>query len=220
MSNPSVVQTVQTPFGNHPFVYDFQEGFSIKPAVICSFLAHQRSWEPLPSDQLPDDINAMFRIQPHIRDTLSARVHTLLYQALAADGPSAIPWTFPSQDVLQSFYNVFERRVWRLYPCIHPKLTTERTDTAAPDDYGILLAVMLVLGCLASSFAEACSFAGEMAYLIRMSINERAARDESYLANMHVVGAWVLQTIFSTWSGVKMHAELAEAFHGAFATVG
>ncbi|KAB5549531.1 hypothetical protein GE09DRAFT_1126787 [Coniochaeta sp. 2T2.1] len=219
----AATRNTRSPYANYPFIYHFKPGRPIDLAVICEFLYPQPCWNRIKSlGSLLEPIHLpQWVISGAVRDGISARVYGMLSRRLEQFHARTIPQSFPPLETIQVCFQAYQRNFAALYPIIHPStfLESSRTNRDSYNDTGILFTAIMTLGCLGLPVQESRPFSIELAYLVRITINESAERDESNLANKWVLSAWVLMTIFSAWSGVKRHSELAEAFHGVFSTV-
>ncbi|KAK5101050.1 hypothetical protein LTS08_004656 [Lithohypha guttulata] len=215
--------STKTPYANHPFIYHFKTGRPIDISIICSFLHPQPCWNQITSlgSFLKVIHPQQWVVSGAIRDGISARVYGMLSRRLEHSYSKTIPQSFPPLETIQVCFQAYQRNFAGLYPIIHPSTLSESwwTSKDAENDIGILFTAIMTLGCLGLPIQEPRQFAIELTYLIRIAINESAERDESNLEDKWVLSAWLLMTVFSAWSGVKRHSELAEAFHGVFSTV-
>lgn len=212
------------PYANYPYVHQPKQGPIVRVSLICDFLHDTTSWKRICELKQERHVRTTFNpvIAHGIRDTISARMHAMLSKALENDTLREIPHLFPPLETLQSLFHVYWTTFGTIYPIVHPSTFSEAiwASNQAYADIGLFLSTLMVLGSLMVPTQEARLFAVEMAFLIRNMINETMTRDENQLNDKWTVSAAILITVFSSWSGNKRHAELAEAFRGAFTTVG
>lgn len=206
------------PYANSPFEYRFKRGPTINARRICEFLHDRASWQQvnLVSAGLKPNGALAVRIIGAFRDTIAARVHGMLYKLLDRNDFDCVPHLFPPLESIQSCFATYQKTFQPLYPIIHPATLSELScDNEDPyADPGLYLTTGMALGCLVIPLEKVRSFAIELAYLIRMTITNDAAQDESRLTDKWVLSAWIMAMVFSAWSGVKRHMELAEAYKG------
>ncbi|KFX98662.1 hypothetical protein O988_04246 [Pseudogymnoascus sp. VKM F-3808] len=149
-----------------------------------------------------------------LRDTIAARIHGMLYKLLERDEFRKLPHLFPPLETIQSFFDAYQKSISPVYPVVHPTTFSEFNweDEDSYADIGIFLTTVMAMGCLITPVEEARSFSIELGYLIRITITEGAFQDETRLTDKWVVGAWIMIMVFSAWSGIKRHMELAEAY--------
>lgn len=215
----------ESPYANDPLVYQFKRGRPIDPGKVCAFLHPQPAWKHLAA--LRNRLSGIAHVPQWgacdvIRDSVFARVFGMLSKRID-QGPHhhKIPHSFPPLATIDTFFEACSRGISALYPIIHTLTFSENAWSRQEphNDTGILFTAIVALGCLGLPFHEPRAFSIELAYLIRLTINDEVERDECSLADKWVLSAWILMTIFSAWAGVKRHSEVAEAFHGVFSTV-
>ncbi|KAH8703172.1 hypothetical protein BGW36DRAFT_368925 [Talaromyces proteolyticus] len=145
----------------------------------------------------------------------------MLYKLLDRNEFMRIPHLFPPLETIQSLFIAYRAAFLPLYPIAHTSMFSESSwDTNNPyADIGIFLTTAMVLGCLVTPVEEARLFSTELGYLIRLTITEGATQDETRLTDKWVLSAWVMITVFSAWSGIKRHMEMAEAYKGILSAV-
>lgn len=213
----------ETPYSNYPLTYKFSQGPPSKVHYICDFLQDRISWQhviQLPTYS-PCKSCVVKQVTPPIRDMISAKVHGLLYKALDQHPLAILPQSFPPSETIEYLLHAYDKRFSGLYPIIPPtlfrQLTSENEDLGA--DPGILLTIIMCLGCLVSPVPKVRMASVQLAYLLRTSIHERTWRDETYLLDTAVITSWILITIFSAWSGDRRHSMNAEAYQSVFTAV-
>lgn len=218
-----VTKRKQNPYSNSPFVYTFKQGRPIQLLAISEFLHDRSSWR-----RIDMFANSTYSGQPRdvgvdcrARDSISARIHGILFKALDKDYTPLIPHQFPPLGTLQCIFQAFQQNFATMYPIVHPTTLTESSfEKLRPyEDLGLFLSTIMALGCLMVPVQQAQAFSVELGYLIRTSIDDSAKRDETSLADIWTISSCVLITVLSAWSGVRRHFELAEAYHSTFTAV-
>lgn len=206
------------PYSNCPFVYRFKKGPVVKVFRLTEFLHSQSAWKQVNDANASSDLSksSLPRIAEPVRDAIAARIHGMLSKLAERDSARLIPHLFPPLQTIQSFFRAYQSTFAAIYPIVHPTTYSESSwDSNEPyADIGIFLTALMVLGCLTTPVEEARTFSAELGYLIRHTINESATQDEAHLMHKWVVGAWIMNTLYSAWSGMKRHMELADAFQG------
>ncbi|KFY16146.1 hypothetical protein V491_05433 [Pseudogymnoascus sp. VKM F-3775] len=206
------------PYANCPFGYRFKRGPTVSARQIYEFLHDRASWRQVSLANvalIPAEVSVP-RIVESLRDTIAARIHGMLYKLLDRDEFRKLPHLFPPLETIQSFFDAYQKSISPVYPVIHPTTFSESSweDEDSYADIGIFLTTVMSMGCLVTPVEEARSFSIELGYLIRITITEGAFQDETRLTDKWVVGAWIMIMVFSAWSGIKRHMELAEAYKG------
>lgn len=211
------------PYANCPFEYRFKRGPTVNSHHICEFLLDQSCWrQVILTNGIQNTTEApVLKIADSFRDTIAARVYGMLYKLLDRNEFTRIPHLFPPLETIQSLFIACQESFLPIYPIIDPAMFSESSwDTNNPyADIGIFLTAAVVLGCLVTPVEKARLFSIELGYLIRLTITQGAIQDETRLTDKWVLSAWVMITVFSAWSGIKRHMELAEAYKGILSAV-
>lgn len=211
------------PYANCPFGYRFKRGRTVHASQIYEFLHDRTSWKQvsLASAALNMAQVPVPRVVGLLRDIIAARIHGMLNKLLDREDFKKIPHLFPPLETIQSFFDAYQHSFSPIYPIVHPVTFSESSwDSDDPyADIGIFFTTITVLGCLVMPVEKACSFSIELGYLIRLTITEGAVQDETRLTDKWVLSAWVMIMVFSAWSGIKRHMELAEAYKGILSVV-
>ena len=219
-SNP--VGTIN-PYANCPFVYSFRAGPVITVSRLIQFLQDQAIWQRLnnivPSDELSDSTPS--RIVEPVRDAIAAKIYTMLSKLIEKDTTRIIPHLFPPLKTIQYLLDIGHKACCPFYQVVHPTAFAESSwDSDEPyADSGLFFTSLMALGCLLAPVEETRSFSAELSYLVRHNIVENAALDEAHLIDKWVITAWIIGMVYSAWSGIKRHMELAEAYQGTFSAV-
>jgi hypothetical protein len=211
------------PYANCPFEYRFKQGPTVNAHRICEFLHDKACWQHilLKNQRLSTTEGPISRIVGSFRDTIAARVYGMLYKLLDRNEFMRTPHLFPPLETIQSLLRAYQATFLPIYPISHPSMFSESSwDTHDPyADIGLFLTTAMVLGSLVTPVEKVRLFSIELGYLIRLTITEGATQDETRLTDKWVLSAWVMITVFSAWSGIKRHMEMAEAYKGILSAV-
>ena len=211
------------PYANCPFVYSFRPGPVIKVPKLIRFLQDQAIWKRLnnaiSSDGLSESI--LPRVVEPVRDAIAAKIYTMLSKLIEKDTTRRIPHLFPPLKTIQCLLDTGHNTYCSLYRVVHPTAFAESSwDSDEPyADSGLFFTSLMALGCLLAPVEEARLFSAELSYLVRHNIVESAALDEAHLIDKWVITAWIMGMLYSAWSGIKRHMELAEAYQGTYSAV-
>lgn len=221
-TNSNPMSTIN-PYANSPFLYSFRAGPVIKVPKLIRFLQDQAIWKrvniTISSDESSESTLSMI-VEP-VRDSIAAKIYTMLSRLIEKDSTRKIPHLFPPSKTIQYLLDTGQRTCCPFYQVVHPTAFAESSwDNDEPyADSGLFFTSLMALGCLLTPVEEARAFSAELAYLVRHNIVENAALDEAHLIDKWVVTAWIMNVVYSAWSGIKRHMELAEAYHGTFSAV-
>ncbi|OOQ86328.1 hypothetical protein PEBR_21909 [Penicillium brasilianum] len=214
----SVARAVSStnPYANCPFEYRFKRGPTVHAGRLSQFLHDQTSWRLVNTACVPFKVPEapVVLVFGSFRDAIAARIHGMVYKLL---DQKSIPHLFPPLETIQSCFTAYRKSFLPLYPIVHPTTFSESSCHNNRDPYadiGLFLTTIMALGCLVVPIEEARAFSIELVYLIRFNITDNAFHDETCLADHYVLSAWVMVLVFSAWSGIKRHMEMAEAFKG------
>ena len=211
------------PYANCPFVYSFRPGPVIQVSKLIQFLQDQAIWRrvnnAISSDGLSE--SALSRIIEPVRDAIAAKLYTMLSKLIEKDTTRRIPHLFPPLKTIQYLLDTGLKTCCPFYQVVHPTAFAESSwDSDEPyADSGLFFTSLMALGCLVTPVEEARSFSVQLSYLVRHNIVENAALDEAHLIDKWVISAWIMGMVYSAWSGIKRHMELAEAYQGAYSAV-
>ena len=221
-TKPNPVATIN-PYANNPFIYSFRAGPVIKVSKLVHFLKDQTIWKRLNSAISSDGFSESTpsRIGEPVRDAIAAKIYTMLSKLIEKDTTRKIPHLFPPLKTIQCLLDTGHKTYCPFYQIVHPTAFVESSwDSDEPyADSGLFFTSLMALGCLLAPVEEARSFSVELAYLVRYNIVESAAQDEAHFIDKWVTTAWIMGIVYSAWSGIKRHMELAEAYHGIFGAV-
>jgi hypothetical protein len=222
-SNAALVND-RSPYDNYPMLHKPSgQGKALRISLIYDFLRDPKSWDDIAEIGLAADnghSSMIPIISESIRDTIMASVHFVLAKALDKESLGQIPYTFPSLDVVRSFFASYFSRFAPFYPIVHPS-AFDINSSRHYNGSGMQLQMLtvLIIGALFTPVSDGQGFAVDLAAIIHQVLHDILLKDAWQTGDVWLTSTSILITAFGMWSGNRLQVELAEALRGSYTTV-
>jgi hypothetical protein len=224
VSGDGALANDRSPYDNYPMLHKpNRQGKALRISLIYDFLRDPKSWEDIAEIGFAAD-NGHFSMIPivseSIRDTIMASVHFVLAKALDKESLGQIPYTFPSLNVVRSFFASYFSRFAPFYPIVHPSafdINSSRHYNGS--EMQLQMLTVLIIGALFTPVSDGQDFAVDLAAIIHQVLHEILLKDARQTGDVWLTSTSILITAFGMWSGNRLQMELAEALRGSYTTV-